>query len=78
MLKMFLVEETSITSITDLNSILKKWEPRIDFDKGGGHSAPKFRCRPTGNIYYNTTISLIIQSLKAVTTTLDNMALADL
>jgi uncharacterized protein YyaL (SSP411 family) len=19
-----------------------KWEPRIDFDKGGGHSAPKF------------------------------------
>jgi hypothetical protein len=29
------VEETSIASITDLNSILK-WEPRIDFDKGGG------------------------------------------
>jgi uncharacterized protein YyaL (SSP411 family) len=40
MLKMFLVEETSIASITDLNSIFK-WEPQID-DKGGGHSAPKF------------------------------------
>jgi uncharacterized protein YyaL (SSP411 family) len=71
------VEETSIASITDLNSILKKWEPRIDFDKGGGHSAPKSRCRPTGNTlqYHHLTDP---KALKAVTATLDNMALADL
>jgi uncharacterized protein YyaL (SSP411 family) len=32
-------------------------------------TAPKFRCRPTGNIYYNTTITDNPKALKAVTAT---------
>jgi uncharacterized protein YyaL (SSP411 family) len=72
------VEETSIASITDLNSIFKKWEPRIDFDKGGGHSAPKFPMPANWEYllqYHHLTDN---PKLKAVTATLDNMALADL
>jgi hypothetical protein len=63
MLKMFFVEETSIASITDLNSIFKKWEPRLILIKAVD-TAHLNSCRPTGNTYYNTTISLITQSLK--------------
>jgi hypothetical protein len=60
--KCFFVEGNVIASITVEFYFFKKWEPRIDFDKGGGHSAPKFRCRPAGDTYYNTTISLVTWS----------------
>jgi uncharacterized protein YyaL (SSP411 family) len=69
------VEETSIASITDLNSVFKKWEPRIDFNKGGGYSAPKFPMPANWEYllqYHHLTNNP--KALKAVTATLDNMA----
>jgi hypothetical protein len=69
------VEESAIASISDLNSIFKKWEPRIDFDKGGRHSAPKFPMPANWEYllqYHQLTDNS--KALKAVTATLDNMA----
>ena len=69
------VEETAISSIADLNSIFKKWEPRIDFKKGGGNSAPKFPMPANWEylLQYHY-LSKNPEALKAVTATLDNMA----
>jgi uncharacterized protein YyaL (SSP411 family) len=69
------VKETSIASIADLNSIFKKWEPRIDFKRGGGHRAPKFPMPANWEYllqYHHLTDNP--EALKAVTATLDNMA----
>jgi hypothetical protein len=55
--KCFFVEETSIASITDLNSILKSGNLGLILIKAVDTAHLNSRCRPTGNIYYNTTIS---------------------
>jgi uncharacterized protein YyaL (SSP411 family) len=68
------VEETSIASI-DLNSIFKK--NLIDFDKGGGHSAPKFPMPANWEYllqYHHLTDNP--KALKAVTATLTIWLLA--
>jgi uncharacterized protein YyaL (SSP411 family) len=45
-----------------------------DFDKAVDTAHLNSRCRPTGNIYYNHHHLTDNKALKAVTTTLDNMA----
>jgi uncharacterized protein YyaL (SSP411 family) len=69
------VEESAIASIADLNSIFKKWEPRIDFKKGGPNRVPKFPMPSNWEylLQYNH-LTDNPTALKAVTTTLDNMA----
>jgi hypothetical protein len=70
-----LVKEKSSVSIKDLDLVFKKWKPSIDFKKGGENRAPKFPMPSNWEYliqYYNLTKNK--EALKAVTTTLDNMA----
>jgi hypothetical protein len=69
------VEEMAIGSIADLNTVFKKWEPKIDFKKGGPNRVPKFPMPANWEylLQYNHLTDNPI-ALKAVTTTLNNMA----
>tara|TARA_R110000868_G_scaffold157599_1_gene384971 strand:- start:5972 stop:8083 length:2112 start_codon:yes stop_codon:yes gene_type:complete len=69
------VKEESIASIADLNSVFNKWKSNIDFKKGGIDNTPKFPM-PSNWEYLLQYHSLTKDSeaLRAVTTTLDNMA----
>jgi len=68
--------DPSILSLNDLNEIFTRWKPNIDFDKGSGFRAPKFPMPSNWEYllhYYH--LSKNRDALKAVTATLDNIAL---
>jgi len=70
-----LVKEKSSISKEDLDLVFKKWKPSIDFKKGGENRAPKFPMPSNWEYlmqYYNLTKNK--EALRAVTTTLNNMA----
>ncbi len=67
--------EKSIATIDDVHKLFKQWKPNIDFVKGGEKRSPKFPM-PSNWAYllqYNY-LTKNTEALKAVTTTLDNMA----
>jgi hypothetical protein len=71
------VEETSIASITDLNSIFKKWEPRLILIKAV--DTAHLNSMPANWEYLLQYHHLTDpKALKAVTATLDNMAFGGL
>jgi uncharacterized protein YyaL (SSP411 family) len=69
------VEDESIATIDDLNTIFKKWESNLDFKKGGNSRVPKFPMPSNWEylLQYHS-LSQDPKALKAVTATLDNMA----
>jgi len=70
-----LVNAKSTFSMEDLDKSFDRLKPSIDFKKGGGHGAPKF---PMPSIWeyvlHYSQLSGNQEALRAVTSTLDNMA----
>ena len=63
-------------AIEDLDKQFETWKPNIDLKKGGANRAPKFPMPSIWEylLHYNY-LSKNADALKAVTVTLDNMAL---
>ena len=70
-----LVNEKSVLTNSDLDSFFDKLKPNIDFEKGGMNHAPKFPMPSNWEyLMHYYFISKNPDVLKAVTSTLDNMA----
>jgi uncharacterized protein YyaL (SSP411 family) len=70
-----LVNEKSVLTNSDLDSFFDKLKPNIDFEKGGMNHAPKFPMPSNWEyLMHYYSISKNPDVLKAVTSTLDNMA----
>ena len=70
-----LVNEKSVLTNSDLDSFFDKLKPNIDFEKGGMNHAPKFPMPSNWEyLMHYYSISRNPDVLKAVTSTLDNMA----
>ncbi|MFZ0282532.1 MAG: thioredoxin domain-containing protein [Bacteroidales bacterium] len=69
------VNEKSVLTNSDLDSFFKNLKPNIDFEKGGMKHAPKFPMPSNWEyLMHYYSISNNPDVLKAVTSTLDNMA----
>jgi len=67
--------EKYFATIEDVNTIFNQWKPSIDFSKGGEKRAPKFPMPSNWEYLLNNHyLTGNTEALRAVTTTLDNMA----
>jgi uncharacterized protein YyaL (SSP411 family) len=69
------VNEKSVLTKSDLDSFFKNLKPTLDFEKGGMQHAPKFPMPSNWEyLMHYYSVSNNPDALKAVTSTLDNMA----